>query len=352
VYARTMSSALESAPFGRIDGRDVTLYTLRNLNGLVAKITDYGATLTELHVPDRGGHLADVVLGFDQLEGYRDHRLFFGATVGRVANRIANGHFALQGRQYALATNDPPHHLHGGVRAWDRVVWQRSEASSERDAVLELRYVSADGEEGYPGSVDARVRYSLKSDDSLWIEMHAESDRLTLVNLAHHSYYNLGGHASGSALEHELTLYADSYTPGAPVPTGRVEPVEGSPFDFTEQKPIGQDLERAGAHPIGFDHNWIVRGTPGALRPAARLRDPRSGRSLLLESDQPGLQFYSGNFLDGSAAGKGGFRYARHAGVCLETQAYPNAINVPEWKDQVLVSPEKPYKHVLVHRFF
>jgi aldose 1-epimerase len=347
-----MPPALESAPFGRIDDQDVTLYTLRNRNGLIAKICDYGATLSELHVPDRNGKLADVVLGFDRLEGYRDHRLFFGATVGRVANRIANGHFSLEGRQYALATNDPPNHLHGGVRAWDRVVWQVDEGSSERESSLELRYLSPDGEEGYPGSVDARVRYSLKSDDSLWIEMHAESDRLTLVNMAHHSYYNLAGHASGSVLEHELTLYADAYTPGKPVPTGKVEPVEGSPFDFTQPKPIGQDLERAGAHPIGFDHNWVVRGHAGTLRPAARLSEPRSGRSLLIESDQPGLQFYSGNFLDGSATGKGGARYVRHAGLCLETQAYPNAINVPEWREQVLVSPDKPYKHVLVLRFF
>jgi aldose 1-epimerase len=347
-----MSLALETAPFGRIDGQDVSLYTLRNRNGLVARVTDYGATLTELHVPDRGGSLVDVVLGFDRLEGYREHRLFFGASVGRVANRIANGHFALEGRQYALAKNDPPHHLHGGDDGWDRVVWQASPSSNEREAAVELRYISPDGEEGYPGSVDARVRYSLRNDDSLWVEMHAESDRLTLVNMAHHSYYNLAGHASGSILEHELTLYADAYTPGAPVPTGRVEPVEGSAFDFTAPKPIGRDLERAGAHPIGFDHNWVLRSHAGSLKPAARLRDPRSGRSLLIESDQPGLQFYSGNFLDGSAAGKGGTRYARHAGLCLETQAYPNAINVPDWREQVLVSPEKPYKHVLVHRFF
>jgi aldose 1-epimerase len=347
-----MSSVLESAPFGRVDGEDVSLYTLRNRNGLVAKISGLGATLVELHVPDRSGKLADVVLGFDRLEGYLEHRLFFGATVGRVANRIANGHFSLEGRQYALATNDPPNHLHGGVRGWDRVLWQPSTTSGGPESSLELRYVSADGEEGYPGSVDARVRYSLKSDDSLWIEMHAESDRPTLVNMAHHSYYNLGGHASGSVLEHELTLYSDAFTPGKPVPTGKVEEVDGSPFDFRQPKPVGQDLERAGAEPVGFDHNWIVRGTPGTLRPAARLRDPRSGRSLLIESDQPGLQFYSGNFLDGSATGKAGTRYARHAGLCLETQAFPNAINVPEWREQVLVSPGRAYKHVLVQRFF
>lgn len=347
-----MSAAFEPAPFGRIEGQDVSLYTLRNRNGLIARVSDYGATLTELHVPDRSGKLADVVLGFDRLDAYREHRLFFGATVGRVANRIANGHFSLEGRQYALATNDPPHHLHGGVRGWDRVVWEASESTSERESSLVLRYVSPDGEEGYPGSVEARVRYSLKSDDSLWIEMHAVSDRSTLVNMAHHSYYNLAGHDSGSVLEHELTLYSDAYTPGAPVPTGKVEPVESSPFDFTQPKPVGRDLERAGAQPIGYDHNWIVRGAPGTLRPAARLSDPGSGRSLLIESDQPGLQFYSGNFLDGSAVGKGGVRYGRHAGLCLETQAFPNAINVPDWREQVLISPDKPYRHVLVHRFF
>jgi aldose 1-epimerase len=346
-----MSSALEAAPFGRVDGQEVSLYTLRNRNGLIARISDYGATLTELHVPDKSGKLADVVLGFDRLEGYRDHRLFFGATVGRVANRIADGRFTFEGREYALAKNDPPHHLHGGVRAWDRVVWQVTTSTSDGSS-LELRYLSPDAEEGYPGSVDARVRYSLKSDDSLWVEMHAKSDRPTLVNMAHHSYYNLAGHDSGDVLEHALTLYSDAYTPGAPVPTGRVESVEGSPFDFTEPKPVGRDLERAGAHPVGFDHNWILRGTPGTLRPAARLSDPVSGRSLLIESDQPGLQFYSGNFLDGSAVGKGGVRYGRHAGLCLETQAFPNAINVPEWREQVSTTPQKPYRHLLVHRFF
>lgn len=347
-----MSRSFHSAPLGQVEGQAVSLFTLQNENGLTARITNYGAALTELHVPNRAGVLEDVVLGFESVEAYEAHRLFFGATVGRVANRIERGHFVLDGREYQLGTNDPPHHLHGGDKGWDRVVWRASESSNERGPGLELRYTSADGEQGYPGKVEALVRYSLRDDDSLWIEMHAETDRPTLVNIAHHSYWNLSGHASGSVLDHELTLYADAYTPGAPVPTGRVEPVAGTPFDFTSPKPIGRDLERAGAHPIGYDHNWVVRGAVGTVRPVARLSDPKSGRSMLIESDQPGVQFYSGNFLDGAAPGKRGARYARHAGLCLETQAYPNAINVPEWREQVLLTPGKPYRHVLAHRFF
>ena len=327
------------------------LYTLTNRHGLVAKITDYGAIVTELHVPDRTGVLADVVLGFDTLDGYVTGTAYFGAIVGRVANRIANAAFTLEGTDYALAANDAPHHLHGGRRGWDKVVWTATPRDTAGGPALELTYVSRDGEEGYPGTVTARTVYTLTNQNELRVEMEATTDRTTLVNMAHHSYWNLGGHDAGTILDHELTLHAGAYTPGSPmVPDGRVQPVQGTPFDFTSAKPIGRDLQRTGGTPIGYDHNYVVNGEPNRLRLVARLKDPKSGRVMTLSADQPGVQFYTGNFLDGSARGKG-TAYGQHAALCLETQGFPNAINVPGWQDQVILRPGQTYRHVMVHAF-
>jgi aldose 1-epimerase len=332
-------------------GRPVLLYTLTNRNGLVARITNYGAIVTELHVPDRAGTLADVVLGFDTLEGYVGSTSYFGAIVGRVANRIDHGAFTLQGTRYTLAANDGPHHLHGGRRGWDKVVWAASPRETADGPALELTYVSGDAEEGYPGTVTARTIYTLTNENELKVEMQASSDRATLVNMAHHGYWNLGGHDAGTILDHELTLHADQYTPGSPiVPDGRVRPVEGTPFDFTTTKPVGRDLMQAAGPPIGYDHNFVVNGEAYRMRPVARLEDPISGRVMTLSADQPGVQFYSGNFLDGSTRGKG-TAYVQHAGLCLETQRFPNAINVPGWQDQVTLQPGQEYRHVMVHAF-
>jgi aldose 1-epimerase len=329
----------------------VELYTLTNLNGLMLKVATYGAIVTELHVPDRHGKLADVVLGFEDLDGYVKSSPYFGATVGRVANRIRDAKFELAGKKYPLVANNPPHHLHGGTRGWDKVVWSALERQSPDGPGLELSYVSKDGEEGYPGTVSARVVYTLTNANELRIEMQATTDQTTLVNLAHHSYWNLNGHDAGPITDHELTLFADNYTPGDPaVPTGVVKPVKGTPFDFTEPKLIGQDLPATGGTPLGYDHNWVVNGDPGTLRPVARVRAPKSGRVLTLDADQPGVQFYSGNFLDGSAVGKGA-TYTRHSGLCLETQKFPNAINVPAWAKQVILEPGQTYRHTMVHRF-
>jgi len=342
---------ITAAPFGTAAGTPVQLYTLTNQHGLVAKITNYGAILTELHVPDRNGTVADIVLGHERLDGYLAGHPYFGAIVGRVANRIANAAFTLDGTRYALAANDRPHHLHGGTRGWDKVVWSATMADTPAGPALELTYASPDDEEGYPGAVMAKVVYALTTANELRVEMEATTDRTTLVNLAHHSYWNLGGHDSGTILDHELTLFAGAYTPGTPlVPDGRIEPVAGTPFDFTTAKPVGRDLTRTGLSPAGYDHNFVVNGDPNRLRPVARVRDPKSGRVMAVSADRPGVQFYTGNFLDGSAKGKGA-AYGRHAGLCLETQAFPNAINVPAWRDQVTLRPDQPYRHVMVHTF-
>ena len=341
--------ATTAIPFGRLD--TVQLYTLTNRHGLVARITNYGAIVTELHVPDRDGRLADIVLGFDNLDGYLAGHPYFGAIVGRVANRIGNAEFTLEGRRYPLAANDKPHHLHGGRTGWDKVIWTAKVSESAAGPALELTYVSKDGEEGYPGTVTATTIYTLTDANELEVEMLATTDRTTVVNMAHHSYWNLAGHDSGTILDHELTLYADRYTPGSPrVPDGRIAPVTGTPFDFTRAKRIGTTLGQAGGTPVGYDHNFVVNGEPDRLRPVARLEDPKSGRVMTLSADQPGVQVYTGNFLNGSTKGKGS-THVQYAALCLETQAFPNAVNVPDWQSQVILRPGETYRHVMIHAF-
>jgi aldose 1-epimerase len=343
--------AVTAAPFGKVDDTPVQLYTLTNKNGLVAKITNFGATVIELRVPDRTGALADIVLGLDNVEAYATGGPYFGAIVGRVANRIGNARFTLDGKDYPLVANDKPHHLHGGRKGWDKVVWDATLSNSADGSSLELAYVSKAGEEGYPGTVSARTTYTLTNDNELKVEMQATTDQTTLVNLAHHSYWNLAGHNSGSILDHVLTLSADQYTPGTPmVPDGRVLSVKGTPFDFTSPKAIGQDLKRIGNTPTGYDHNFVINGTPSQLRPVARVKDPKSGRVMTVSADQPGVQFYTGNFLNGSAQGKGA-TYLQYSGFCLETQKFPNAINIPAWRDQVILRPGQTYRHVMIHKF-
>ena len=350
-FAQATADKTLGRPFGKLGDTPVQLYTLTNKNGLIARITNYGAIVTELHVPDRAGRLADIVLGFDSADGYLKGHPYFGAIVGRVANRIGNARFELEGRQFTLAANDKPHHLHGGRTGWDKVVWSATPRETADGPALELTYISKDGEEGYPGTVSARTVYTLTNNNELRVVMEATTDRDTLVNMAHHSYWNLGGHNSGTILGHELTLYANQYTPGTPmVPDGRIAPVKGTPFDFTSAKPIGGDLKQTGLTPLGYDHNFVVNGDSNQMRPVARLKDPKSGRVMTLSADQPGVQFYTGNFLDGSAKGKG-TSYGQHAALCLETQKFPNAINVPAWRDQVILRPGQTYRHVMVHRF-
>ncbi len=344
--------AVEKEVYGDLQGQAVERYTLTNKHGLKLEVISYGAIITELHVPDRDGKFADIVLGFDELEDYVKGSPYFGATVGRVANRIKNARFELEGKKYKLAANDAPHHLHGGTKGWDKVVWNAQPLETTSGAALKLIYVSKDGEEGYPGTVTAETTYALTDDNELRVAMRASTDKTTLVNMAHHSYWNLGGHGSGPVSGHTLQLFASQYTPATGlVPSGSVAAVAGTPFDFTTPKAIGKDLAAAGGKPVGFDHNWVVDGEPHALRTAARLADPKSGRVMTVESDQPGIQFYSGNFLDGTAVGKGETPYAQYTGLCLETQKFPNSVNVPAWQKEVVLRPGQSYEHTMVHRF-
>lgn len=343
--------AIDQKSWGQSEGQRVDLFTLTNASGVVLKVTSYGATVTELHVPDRDGKLADVVLGFESLDGYLEGGPYFGAIVGRVANRVRGARFTLEGKQYSLAANNGPHHLHGGVRGFDKVVWRAEPKETPSGPAIALTYVSKDGEEGYPGTLTAHVTYTLTDRNELVVQMDATTDQVTIVNLAHHGYWNLAGHDSGSILEHELQLYADQYTPGDPlVPTGVIAPVAGTAYDFRQPKPVGRDLAGTVGDPQGYDNNFVVRGEANALRPVARLRDPKSGRVLTLEADQPGVQFYSGNFLDGKLTGKG-VSYAQRSGLCLETQRFPAAINVPAWAEQVILQPGQTYRHQMIHRF-
>src|SRR5690606_38520606 len=314
------------------------------------RLTNYGATVLELSVPDRHGTLADVVLGLPSVDHYFAEHPFVGCVVGRMANRVAEGAFSLEDTSYRLARNDGDHHLHGGWRGFHKRVWGAEPIEAPEEPAVRFRYVSPDGEEGYPGNLDVLVTYRLTRSGDLHVEMEATTDRTTLVNLAQHNYWNLGGPESADIRDHELTLFASRYTPGAPVvPTGRVEAVAETPFDFTRGKRLGDDLLTVGAQPPGFDHNFVVDGVPGTLRPVARLVHPQSGRVLWLESDQPGVQLYTGNFLNG-LPGKGRI-YERYAGVCLETQAFPNAINVPGWREQVILRPGQRYRHRMACRF-
>ena len=336
------------------DGRPVRLHTLLNRHGLRARVVEWGASLQSLEVPDRSGALADVTLAFDTLEGWRTNGFYLGGSVGRFGNRIRGGRFTLDGHEHALTLNNTPGgipcHLHGGFQGFDKRLWTTLAAD---DQSVTLEYLSPAGEEGYPGTLRARVTYTLTDANELRWEASATTDAPTVVNLVHHSYWNLSGRAE-SILDHELQIDADAYLPtdAGLIPTGELAPVEGTPMDFTRPHPIGARIE-AGTEALrlagGYDHCWVLRPRPG-LRPAARLRDPASGRVLSILTDQPGLQFYSGNFLDGTARGKGGAAYARRAGLCLETQNFPDAPNQPSFPSSVLL-PGQTYRHTLVHAF-
>jgi aldose 1-epimerase len=342
---------IQSRPWGEVDGASVSLFTLTNTNGLLARITNYGGIVVELLTRDRDGELGDIVLGLPTLEDYTRSSLYLGATVGRMGNRIAGAAFELEGESYQLAANHAPHHLHGGIRGWDKVVWSAEPVETPAGPALRLFHESADGDAGYPGSVRATTTYSLTDANELAIEMTATTDRTTIVNMVHHSYFNLDVDPASDVLGHELQVFARTWTPGMP-PPGEVLAVAGTPFDFTEPKTIGRDLMQAGSPgagaPAGYDSNWIVDGVPDALRPVARLREPRSGRVVTLRANQPGVQFYSGVFLDGTSHGKGR-THARYSGLCLEAQAIPNAINVPAWRDQVILAPGQKYRHVSIY---
>jgi aldose 1-epimerase len=342
------------APFGRMpDGRPVDVFTLTSGHGLEMRAISYGAIIASIHAPDRAGHLDDIVLGHDDLAGYLAASPYFGAVVGRYANRIARGHLALEGRLHPLAINDPPNHLHGGVRGFDKRVWDAEEDASPTAATVTFRYASPAGEESYPGTLRATVTYTLTDRDELRVDYAARTDGTTVVNLTQHSYFNLAG--GGDVLGHELTLEADHYLPvdATSIPTGVMAPVAGTPFDFRAPAVIGRRIDEADeqlAHGAGYDHCYVVRRDGPGLVAAARLDDPSSGRRLEVQTTEPGLQFYSGNRLDGRVRGKSGRAYPARAGLSLETQHFPDSPNHPEFPSTVL-QPGQEYHSTTVFTF-
>jgi aldose 1-epimerase len=348
----------EAEPFGALaDGTEVHRHTLDNGRGLVVRVLTYGGILQTIQVPDRDGRPANVALGFTDLDSYvRDNTPYFGALIGRYANRIAGGRFTLDGRAYALPVNNPPNSLHGGTEGFDKRVWTAT--GGQDAAALELAYTSPDGEMGYPGTLSVRARYRLSPDNELRIDYRATTDAPTHVNLTNHSYFNLAGEAAGTIEGHQLQLHAGHYTPtdATNIPTGEIAPVAGTPFDFTSPHLVG---ERIGAddqqlqYGLGYDHNFVLDrppGTDGTLVPAARVADPASGRVLEVLTTEPGVQFYSGNQLDGTLVGSGGTAYRPRAGLALETQHYPDTPNQPEFPSTV-VRPGQVYQSATVYRF-
>ncbi len=345
----------EAEPFGSTaDGTPVERFTLKNDNGMIVRVISRGATVTEIHVPDRDGNLADVVLGFDTLEGYESEgNQYFGCTTGRVCNRIANGRFTLGCETYQLAVNNGPNHLHGGVkRSLDKVVWRAIPIENRRGVGVRFRYTSKNGEEGYPGTVRFVVTYTLNNENQLRIDYKATTRETTPVNLTNHSYFNLQGAGSETALDHILTINASRYTPtnDTLIPTGEIASVEGTPLDFRQPRRIGDRIGQLDDTPaIGYDHNYVLDGKAGQLRRIAKLHDPSSGRTMTIDSDQPGVQFYSGNFLHGQE-GKGGMSYAHRSAVCLETQHFPDSVNQPEFPS-ILLHPDETYTQTCVYQF-
>jgi aldose 1-epimerase len=341
------TAAIESRQFGRMpDGADVKIYTLRNANGMRAKITEYGATLTELWAPDRDGTMANVVLGYARLDDYVAAPFFVGATLGRVANRIANGKFTLDGREYTLATNRAPNHLHGGVKGFDKRIWTSRQTANG----VMFSYVSPDGEEGYPGTVHVAVNYRLTDANELRIDYEATTDKPTPINLTNHSFFNLAG--SGTILDHLLTINANRYTPvdASLIPTGEVASVIGTALDFTHPRRIGERIDQVAGIANGYDNNLILNRTGDTLTLAARAEEPRSGRVLEIWTTEPAVQFFTGNRFDGSFVGVGGVLYQQHAGFALEPQHYPDAINHPAFPSVVL-RPGHTFKSSTVYRF-
>lgn len=338
--------------WGEVNGQDVERFTIRNASGIELSAMELGATITALRVPDRAGEFADVVLGLDDPGAYLDRSPYFGCVAGRYANRIEDGQFELDGVVHRLTINNGNHHLHGGTRGFDKLSWAGSLVASAEGPAVRFELVSPDGDQGYPGELRVSVTYTLTDDNELITDFEASADAPTICNLAQHAYWNLGGHDSGTIEDHVLTIYSDRYTPvdSELIPTGELAPVDSTPFDFREGKPIGRDLRRAGGDPVGYDHNWVIRGDPRAMRRVLTLADPESGRVMEISSDQPGLQFYSGNFLDGTLVGKGGAAYPQYGGMCLETQTFPNSINEPAWPQPVL-RPGETYRHRMVTRF-
>jgi len=344
--------------FGKTpDGKEVELYTMVNSNGLRARIMTYGGIVVSLEVPDRDGKLGDITLGYDKLDGYVKENPYFGALVGRYGNRIGKGMFNLDGAEYRLATNNGPNHLHGGIKGFDKVIWDAEPVKEADGVALKLSYLSRDGEEGYPGNLKCTVVYTLTDNDELKISYRASTDKATPINLTHHSYFNLAGEGTRDILDHELMLNADKFTPTDKglIPTGEIRSVEGTPMDFRKPTKIGARIN-TDYEPLkfglGYDHNWVLnKPAEGQISLAARVYEPTTGRIMEIHTTEPGIQFYAGNFLDGSITGKAGKVYEHRYGFCLETQHFPDSPNKPNFPS-VILRPGRLYKHETIHKFY
>jgi aldose 1-epimerase len=335
-------------PFGNTEGQAITEYTLTNANGMQLSIINYGGTITKMTAPDKQGQFGDVVLGYQSLEGYLQRgNPYFGALIGRYGNRIAHGKFTLDGNTYTLPLNNNGNTLHGGDKGFDKVVWS---SEKQGDNSLKLTYHSKDGEQGFPGNLDVTVVYTLTPDNSVKIDYTATTDKATPVNLTNHAYYNLSAGTDSTVLDHELQIDANKYTPvdALLIPTGQIADVKGTPFDFTTSKPIGRDIAQVKG---GYDHNWVLNKQGNNLAKVATAYHPKSGRVMDVYTTEPGLQFYSGNFLDGRLANtKGGAKYVQHAALCLETQHFPDSPNHPNFPNTIL-KPGETYKSTTVYKF-
>jgi aldose 1-epimerase len=357
VAVASAQAGITKESFGKTaDGQGVDIYTLTNRNGMKARITNYGGIVVSLTAPDRDGKYADVVLGYNDLDSYlKPPYPYFGALIGRYGNRIAKGRFTLNGVEYKLAVNNGENHLHGGIKGFDKVVWTASEVRISAGPALALTYLSKDGDEGYPGNLRVRVLYTLTNRNELKIEYHATTDKDTVLNLTHHSYFNLAGEGNGDILDHRLVLKADRFLPtdAGAIPTGELRNVTGTPFDFLNATAIGsrinQDDEQIKIG-NGYDHTWVINGLMGKLRQAATVYESTTGRVLEVWTTEPGVQFYTGNYLDGTAIGKSGKPYQRRTGFCLETQHYPDSPNHPKFPTTTLKKGQT-FSSITVYKF-
>ncbi|MFC4094949.1 aldose epimerase family protein [Euzebyella saccharophila] len=347
---------IEKSVFGKLNDNTVVYrYVMTNKNGMQVDVISYGGRIISLKVPDKSNNLENVTLGFDNIEDYLNENPFFGALIGRYGNRIAKGQFSIDNTKHTLAANDGENHLHGGNVGFDKVNWSVRAIESSNESKLELHYLSKDDEEGYPGSLDVTVVYTLNNDNELEVEYKAKTDKPTVVNLTQHAYFNLTGNFSNTILNHEVTLHADAFLPvdSGLIPTGEIKGVAGTPFDFTRPKPIGKDIQadnqqlKLGG---GYDHCWVLNGKKGHLRKVASAYDPSSGRVMEVSTTEPAIQFYTGNFLDGSLQNPKGGAYGHRSGFCLETQHYPNSPNQPEFPSTRL-NPGEIYNTKTVFKF-
>ncbi|GAB3954439.1 galactose mutarotase [Spirosoma harenae] len=354
--AETQKPGIDKTTYGQLpDGKTADLYTLHNAAGMTAKITNYGGIIVSLTAPDKDGKFEDVTLGADSLSGYVKGTPYFGALVGRYGNRIAKGKFTLDGKTYSLVTNNMGNHLHGGTVGFDKVLWTATPVDGEEPA-LKLAYTSKDGEEGYPGNLSVEVTYTLQKDNSLKIDYQATTDKPTVVNLTNHTYFNLTGGAKRDVLDHVLTLNADRFIPvdKTLIPTGKLQPVAGTPFDFTQPTVIGKRINDSTdaqiKYGLGYDHGWVLNGSGDSLKLAATVYEPTSGRVMEVRTTEPAIQFYTGNFLDGTVMGREGFAYKKRYALCLETEHYPDSPNQASFPSTVL-RPGQTYKTTTVYQF-